>query len=221
MTSNVGVRIPRPTDANIIIKSKRKKMKKLFLIIGAPGSGKTTDASIIAGKNDNIVHYSTGDMLREEVASGSELGQTIDGFISKGALVPLNIIIDTIISAIKNAPVDNILIDGYPRSVEQMTALDELLAKEDDIELVSTIEVRVSQEVAKDRILGRAADAKPGEERSDDSIDVFYDRMKIYTDPLAEIQEFYTKKNLLKVINGERELDPIVAEMEAFIKSNI
>jgi len=196
-------------------------MKKLFLIIGAPGSGKTTDASIIAGKNENIVHYSTGDMLREEVASGSELGQTIDGFISKGALVPLNIIIDTIISAIKNAPVDNILIDGYPRSVEQMTALDELLAKEDDIELVSTIEVRVSQEVAKDRILGRAADAKPGEERSDDSIEVFYDRMKIYTDPLAEIQAFYTEKNLLKVINGERELDPIVAEMEEFIKSNI
>jgi len=196
-------------------------MKKLFLIIGAPGSGKTTDASIIAGKNENIVHYSTGDMLREEVASGSELGQTIDGFISKGALVPLEIIIDTIISAIKNAPVDNILIDGYPRSVEQMTALDELLEKEDEITLVSTIEVRVSQEVAKDRILGRAADAKPGEERSDDSVEVFYDRMKIYTDPLAEIQTFYNKKILLTVINGERELDPIVAEMEKFIKSNI
>ncbi|CAA6804340.1 MAG: Adenylate kinase (EC [uncultured Sulfurovum sp.] len=196
-------------------------MKKLFLIIGAPGSGKTTDASIIAGKNDNIVHYSTGDMLREEVASGSELGQTIDDFISKGALVPLNIIIDTIISAIKNAPVDNILIDGYPRSVEQMTALDELLEKEEEITLVSTIEVRVSQEVAKDRILGRAADAKPGEERSDDSVEVFYDRMKIYTDPLAEIQAFYTEKNLLTVINGERELDPIVAEMEAFVKENI
>ena len=196
-------------------------MKKLFLIIGAPGSGKTTDASIIAGKNDNIVHYSTGDMLREEVASGSELGQTIDGFISKGALVPLNIIIDTIISAIKQAPVNNILIDGYPRSVEQMTALDELLAKESEIELVSTIEVRVSEQVAKDRILGRAADAKPGEERSDDSIEVFFDRMKIYTDPLAEIQEFYTAKNLLQVIDGERELDPIVAEMETFIKSKI
>ena len=196
-------------------------MKKLFLIIGAPGSGKTTDASIIAKKNENIVHYSTGDMLREEVASGSELGQTIESYISKGALVPLNIIIDTIISAIKNAPVDNILIDGYPRSVEQMTALDELLEKENDIELVSTIEVRVSEDVAKERILGRAAEAKPGEERSDDSIEVFFDRMKIYTDPLAEIQTFYTEKNLLTVINGERALEPIVEDMENFIKSKI
>jgi len=197
-------------------------MKKLFLIIGAPGSGKTTDASIIAGKNtQNMVHYSTGDMLREEVASGSELGQTIDGFISKGALVPLNIIVDTIISAIKNAPVDNVLIDGYPRSVEQMIALDEIVAHESDIDLTSVIEVRVSEQVAKDRILGRAAEAKPGEERSDDSVEVFYDRMKIYTNPLAEIQAFYSAKELLEVINGERTLDVIVEEMETFIQNKI
>ena len=197
-------------------------MKKLFLLIGAPGSGKTTDASMIAQKHsDKIVHYSTGDMLREEVASGSELGQTIEGFISKGALVPLNIIVDTIISAISQAPVDVVLIDGYPRSVEQMTAFDEIVAKEDAIELASVIEVRVSEQVAKDRILGRAADAKPGEERSDDSIEVFFDRMKIYTDPLEEIQAFYTNNGLLKVINGERELDPIVEEMETFILSKV
>jgi len=196
-------------------------MKKLFLIIGAPGSGKTTDASIIAEKNDNIVHYSTGDMLREEVGSGSELGKEIESYISKGALVPLEIIVNTIVSAINNAPVDNVLIDGYPRSVEQMTAFDALVSKEESIELASVIEVRVSEDVAKERILGRAADAKPGEERSDDSIEVFWDRMKIYTDPLAEIQDFYTKKNLLEVIDGARTLEEVVADMETFVKSKI
>jgi len=196
-------------------------MKKLFLIIGAPGSGKTTDASIIAEKNNNIVHYSTGDMLREEVGSGSELGKEIESYISKGALVPLEIIVNTIVSAINNAPVANVLIDGYPRSVEQMTAFDELVSKEDNIELASVIEVRVSENVAKERILGRAADAKPGEERSDDSIEVFFDRMKIYTDPLAEIQKFYTDKNLLKVIDGARTLEKVVEDMENFVKSKI
>ena len=102
-----------------------------------------------------------------------------------------------------------------------MTAFDALVAKEDNIELTSVIEVRVSEQVARDRILGRRAEAAPGEERSDDSEEVFNDRMKIYTDPLAEIQSFYTDKNLLQVISGERTLEEVVADMEAFVKSKI
>lgn len=193
-------------------------MKKLFLIIGAPGSGKTTDASLIAEKNsETMVHYSTGDMLRDEVASGSELGKTINSFIKNGDLVPLNIIIDTIVSAINGSDKEVVLIDGYPRSVEQMTAFDELLEKQSGIDLKSVIEVRVSEEVARMRIIGRAQEAEVA--RDDDSIEVFQNRMKIYTDPLEEIQKFYTDKGLLKVISGERSIEEVVNEMESFVKA--
>ncbi|MGB3962036.1 MAG: adenylate kinase, partial [Sulfurimonas sp.] len=105
-------------------------MKKLFLIIGAPGSGKTTDAELIAAQNAAITHYSTGDMLRGEVASGSALGLEINNYISKGLIVPIKIAIETIVNAIKNAPTDIIIIDGYPRSMEQLNALDSYMSSD-------------------------------------------------------------------------------------------
>ena len=189
-------------------------MKKLFLIIGAPGSGKTTDAELIAERHDNITHYSTGDLFRAEIASGSELGKTIANYVNNGNLVPIDIVIETITSAIKKAPTDIIIIDGYPRSIEQMTKLDEWLQKNNEIQLMSVIEVKVSEEVACDRVLGRARGA-------DDNIEVFNNRMKVYLEPLKDIQDFYQKKNLLKVINGERTIEEIVNEIDNFIISLI
>lgn len=189
-------------------------MKKLFLIIGAPGSGKTTDAQIIAKNNaDSIVHYSTGELLRAEVASGSELGKLIDSFVSKGNLVPLSIVVGTIIDALKNAPKDIILIDGYPRSVEQMHALQDELERQNDVVLEAVIEVEVSEEVARERVLGRARGA-------DDNIEVFNNRMEVYHKPLEEIRTFYDEKNgLLYTVNGERTIEEIVADIEKFIKN--
>ncbi|WP_424686047.1 adenylate kinase [Halarcobacter ebronensis] len=194
-------------------------MKKLFLIIGAPGSGKTTDAELIASKHENITHYSTGDMLRAEIASGSQRGKEINSFVSKGLIVPIEIVIETIVTAIKNASTDIVVIDGYPRSIEQMTELDKYLKNESEVELVSVIEVEVSQDTAFKRVLGRAADAEVV--RADDNEEVFLNRMKLYIEPLAEIKAFYTKQDVLKVISGEGTIEEIVDEMDNFIQSRV
>lgn len=190
-------------------------MKKLFLIIGAPGSGKTTDAAMIAERNDELIaHYSTGDLLRAEVASGSERGRIIDSFISKGLIVPIDIAIETITGAIKASPADVILFDGYPRSHEQMNELDTFLENDTSIHLINVIEVVVSEAVARDRVLGRARGA-------DDDEKVFNNRMTVYLDPLEDIQAFYEEKGLLHKIDGERNIDAIVEDMESFIKFKI
>ena len=190
-------------------------MKKLFLIIGAPGSGKTTDAQIIAKRNsDTIVHYSTGELLREEVKKGTTLGATISSYVDNGKLVPLDIVIDTIVNAIKNSDKDVIIIDGFPRSVEQMESLDEILAKNPDIKLEAVIEVVVSEETARERVLGRARGA-------DDNIEVFNNRMKVYLEPLEDIEKFYGEKGILEKIDGERSIEEIVDEMEKFIINNL
>lgn len=183
-------------------------MKKLFLIIGAPGSGKTTDAEIIAKEGHDITHFSTGELLRLEVSSKSERGLTIEGFINKGELVPLEIVVQTIIDAIKKSQTSRIIIDGYPRSVEQMMALDEILQSSQDVGLRQVFEVHVSQETAKSRVLGRSRGA-------DDNEEVFYNRMQVYTKPLQEIQEFYKQKNLLTTIDGERTIEEIVRDIES------
>lgn len=188
--------------------------KKLFLIIGAPGSGKTTDAELIAKQESQITHYSTGDMLRTEVASGSALGVEIESYISKGLIVPIKIAIETIVNAIKNAPTPVIIIDGYPRSMEQLHALDNYLQTDTSLELCSVIEVEVSENTARERVLGRSR----GE---DDKVEVFNNRMNVYNEPLSDIQAFYSAKNLLHVIDGERTIEEIVLEMQDFIKSKI
>ncbi|GGD35461.1 adenylate kinase [Malaciobacter pacificus] len=194
-------------------------MKKLFLIIGAPGSGKTTDAELIAAKHENITHYSTGDMFRAEVASGTDRGAVIDSYISKGLIVPIDIAIETILGAIKRASTPTVIIDGYPRSIEQMEQLDKYLLDENEVELVNVIEVDVSQETAFQRVLGRAADAQVV--RDDDNEQVFLNRMKLFTEPLEEIRSFYTQKNILKTISGEATIEEIVTEMDSFIQSKI
>ncbi|WP_289769741.1 nucleoside monophosphate kinase, partial [Helicobacter bilis] len=99
-------------------------------------------------------------------------------------------------------------------SVEQMLELDKVLKQDSKVQLVNVIEVQVSEEVAKDRVLGRARGA-------DDNAEVFKNRMRVYLEPLKEIQDFYTKNGILHVIDGERSIEVIVADMREFIESRM
>jgi len=93
-----------------------------------------------------------------------------------------------------------------------MKALDEMLKENPDIELVEVIEVVVSEDVARERVLGRARGA-------DDNVEVFNNRMKVFLEPLKEIEDFYASQGKLVKINGERTIEEIVDEMEKEIKS--
>ena len=170
---------------------------------------------MIAAQNSEIIaHFSTGDLLREEAASGSELGKIIESFVSKGQLCPVDVVINTIVTAIKASDKDNIIVDGLPRSEEQLNALHNFLAKEELITLTSVIEVAVTEETARERVLGRARG-------DDDKEEVFNNRMKVYTEPLKFIQDTYIEMDILKVIDGSGTIETIVSEMEAFIKTKI
>ncbi len=189
--------------------------KYLILIIGAPGSGKTTDAEIIAKNNSDImVHFSTGELLRKEAKSGSELGKIIGKRISVGDLVPVNIAVETIIKAINSSKQKIILVDGFPRSVEQMMELEKELLSNPTIKLSMVMEVQVSEKTAKERVLGRARG-------DDDKEEVFINRMEIYNKPLGMIRDFYKAEDLLVEIDGERTVEEVVKEMENKIDENI
>jgi adenylate kinase len=189
--------------------------KKLILLIGAPGSGKTTDGSAIAKNHPEITAYSIGKLLENEAKKDTKLGKINNDYISKGELIPTAIVIDTIMEAVKNAPTDIVLLDGFPRKEKQMKIFADILSANHTIELDSVIEIRVSEEVARERVLGRNKD------RDDDSEKIFNNRMRIYKETISNIEEFYDHDNLLKIIDGEREVEAVVADIDEFLKSHI
>jgi len=182
--------------------------KKLILIIGAPGAGKSTQANLLAEKYpEKVTSYSTGELLKQESQSGSATGKIISDYFYKGHLVPSTILIDVVLDAIKAAPTDVVVIEGFPRKEKQVNLFGDVLFHHKDIELINVIEISVGDTVAQERFTGSA--------------EIFENEMQAYKETIAEVEKYYAEHDLLKVVDGEAALDDTFSQIETIIQEKI
>ena len=204
--------------------------RKLNLILlGAPGAGKGTQAELISERYQ-IPAISTGQIIRDEIASGSELGEQVKSYTSKGELVPDSVVIDIIKARLaKDDCANGFILDGFPRTVPQAAALDEM-----GVEITDVISIEVADEDIMTRMSGRRVCKKCGATyhtkykpspagencgncgepltiRADDDPEVVKSRLVIYHEQTEPLKEFYDKKGLLKIVYGQEKLEDTTA----------
>jgi len=182
-----------------------------IILLGPPGAGKGTQAARLEEKY-GLKQLSTGDMLRATVASGSELGQQAKEIMDRGALMPDALMIDMIAERITQPDcAKGFILDGFPRTVAQAEALDDLLARK-QLPLDAVIEIKVDEAALVGRIETRIAQAGEGTVRSDDNVETLRKRLVVYREQTAPILPYYREKGVLKTVDG---LQPIEAVAEA------
>lgn len=171
---------------------------KYFIIFGPPGAGKGTQATGIVERY-NVKHISTGELLRSEIAAGTELGRKAQSLISAGCLVPDEVVegmIETQFDTVKG--VEGFLLDGFPRTLAQAEALDAMLARRGE-EVTAVIGLQISDDVVRQRIAHRANI----EGRADDAKEeVINNRIKTYHTQTEPIIDYYRKAGKYHEVNG-------------------
>ena len=171
-----------------------------IIIFGAPGSGKGTQSTLIKEKY-NLLHLSTGELLREEIAADTELGRVADSYISKGQLVPDEMIVEILDKAIeekeKRGNNNGIILDGFPRTVAQAEALEKLIKKHN-----KDITVLLDLAVNEDELIERLVNRGKTSGRSDDNPDTIKKRLEVYHEKTKPVNDYYKNQNKYTVIDG-------------------
>ncbi len=175
-----------------------------LVLLGPPGSGKGTQAALLKDRL-NIVHISTGDLLRAAVAAGTELGKIAKATMDAGELVSDELVLQLLEDRLNEPDVTNgYILDGYPRNLAQAEALDALLAR-----LNQNIDHALALIVDEEQIVARLAQRSAEQGRSDDSESVVRHRLQVYAEQTAPVASYYDNKGLLTRIDGMGSIDEI------------
>ena len=178
-------------------------MKTRLLFLGPPGAGKGTQASLLC-ESSGMKHLSTGDLLRGEVAAGTELGKEAEALMNRGELVSDALVLAIVESQMKSLGGHGWLLDGFPRTVPQAEALEPLLAElQQPIEAVVLLEL--DDAVLIERLLGRG--------RADDNEAVIRNRLEVYREKTAPLIKFYRDKGLLISVPAHGSVEAVTQQI--------
>ncbi len=203
-----------------------------IIIMGAPGSGKGTQAALICKKHD-VPHVSTGDLLRKNIADGTELGKKAKEYMDAGSLVPDELVIALLKNRIAEKDCKKgFLLDGFPRNKAQAEILDGIvnidIALNLDTDLNKLVDRMASRRVCPKCGYSTSADKAPDGKcaecgadliiRDDDKREVVEHRLKVYTQNTAPLIDYYKAKGVLKNVDGMQSIEAVNAEIEAALK---
>ena len=193
-------------------------MRLIFL--GPPGAGKGTQAKLLTEKY-GIPQLSTGDMLRAAVAAGTDVGKRAKAVMDAGQLVSDAIVNEIVSDRIDSADcAKGFILDGYPRTVPQAEALDQILAGK-GIALDAVIEVKVDEDALVKRMENRVAEtvAAGGTVRSDDNPEAFKRRLTEYREKTAPLSNYYASTGKLQTVDGMANVDVVTAEIAGILEN--
>ena len=185
-----------------------------IVLFGAPGAGKGAQAERIASLY-GMVHLSTGEMLRSAISSGSGLGERAKEVIDRGELISDDIIVKIVDARMDEDDCANgVILDGFPRTVAQAEALDDLLAGK-GLTLDHVIEIEVDEVALFARIENRASERRrTGTARSDDSAEILRKRLEVYHQNSAPLLPYYRAKGLLRSVDGMVSIESVATQID-------